>query len=80
MAFKNGDFSSLAGGKRKRFLMEFSVPKNLKRGTCDVLLRVSAPLKDEKPGNLPRRPIRFANEGMWDETLKANRLGKSFSM
>ena len=74
MAFKNGDFSSLAGGKRKRFLMEFAVPKELKSGKCDVLLRVSAPLKDEKPGDLPRRPIRFANEGMWNEAIKANRL------
>ena len=36
----------------------------------------SAPLKDEKPGEIPRRPVRLANEGMWNEALKANRLGQ----
>jgi len=75
VVFRDGDFSSLAGGIRKRVLMEFTVPKKLKPGKYDVLLRVSAPLKDEKPGDIPRRPIRLANEGMWDDTLKANRLG-----
>ena len=56
--------------------MEFTVPKDLEPGTYDFLLRVSAPLKDEKPGGIPRRPIRLANEGMWNEALKAHRLGQ----
>ena len=75
VACKDGDFSSLAGGERKNIPMEFAVPKDMKPGRYDVLVRVSAPLKDEEPGNVPRRPIRFANEGMWNETLKANILG-----
>ena len=34
------------------------------------------PLKDEAPGAVPRRPIRFANAGMWNDELKANAFGK----
>ena len=71
-----GDFSSLEGGKRENIVMEFAASKELKPGTYDFLLRVSAPLKDEKPGEIPRRPVRLANEGMWNEALKANRLGQ----
>ena len=76
VTFANGDFSSLEGGKRENIVMEFTVPKDLKPGAYDLLLRVSAPLKDEKLGGIPRRPIRFANEGMWNEVLKANRFGQ----
>ena len=60
--------------------MEFTVPKDLEPGTYDVLLRVSAPLKDEKPGGIPRCPVRLANGGMWNEALKANMLGQVLSV
>ena len=55
------------------------MPKDLKPGAYDLLLRVSAPLKDEKPGGIPRRLVRLANKGMWNETLKANMLGQVLS-
>ena len=80
VAFKRGDFSSLEGGMRKNIVMEFIVPKELKPGKYDLLLRVSAPLKDERPGGIPRRPVRLANEGMWNEALKANILGQVVSV
>ena len=80
VAFTRGNFSSLEGGKRKNIVMEFTVPKNLEPGTYDFLLRVSAPLKDEKPGGIPRRPVRLANGGMWNEALKANMLGQVLSV
>lgn len=70
------DFSSLEGGGKRRVEVGFDVPRDLKAGKCAVYLRVAAPLKDEKPGETPRRPIRFANAGMWDEALKANSLGE----
>ncbi len=49
-------------------------PKGLKRGDCTISLRLRAPMKDERKGELPRRPIRFANEGMWREDIRANAL------
>ncbi|MBQ7188222.1 MAG: DUF4874 domain-containing protein [Kiritimatiellae bacterium] len=70
-----GDFSSLAGGEKRRFVAEFDVPKDAREGMCDLYLRIAAPLKDEKPGETPRRPVRLANAGMWNETQKANALG-----
>jgi len=76
VAFSGADFSSLAGGEKRRLAAKFVVPKDLKPGPCDLYLRVSAQLKDEKPGAMPRRPIRFANAGMWDDGLKANAFGK----
>ena len=71
-----GDFASLAGAERRRVAIRFSVPKGLAAGTYDFHLRVSAPLRDEKPGEMPRRPIRFANAGMWNEELKSNSFGR----
>ena len=69
-------FSSLAGAEKCRMAPVFAVPKDLKPGSYDLYLRVSAPLKDESQGGVPRRPIRFANAGMWSEELKANAFGK----
>jgi hypothetical protein len=71
-----GGFASLAGGERRRMAVHFTVPKGLAYGTYDFCLRVSAPLKDETPGGMPRRPIRFANAGMWNDALNANSFGK----
>ena len=70
------DISSLAGAEKRRMMAAFTVPKDLKPGSYDLYLRVSAPLKDEQPGNMPRRPIRFANAGMWNDAFKANAFGK----
>ena len=75
VSMDGGDFSALSGGEKRRFTAKFDVSKNLKPGTYDFYLRVSAPLKDEKPGETPRRPVRLANAGMWNETQKANALG-----
>lgn len=72
-----GDVSQVPGGGRRSVAAEFRVPQNLAPGAYDVFLRVSAPLKDEKPGDMPRRPVRFANAGMWSEKKKANRIGKT---
>ena len=72
-----GEVSSIPGGEKRRVEAAFSVPRDLAPGAYDVFLRVSAPLKDEKPGDIPRRPVRFANAGMWNEGLKANRIGKT---
>jgi len=69
-------FSSLAGAEKRRMAAVFAVPKDLTPGSYDLCLRVSAPLKDEPQSGVPRRPIRFANAGMWNEELKANALGK----
>ena len=51
-------------------------PRDIAPGQYDFLLRVSAPLRDEPPGGTPRRPVRFANAGMWNDGLKANAFGK----
>ena len=69
-------FSDLLGGTRKRLGLRVVVPKGLRRGKCEMLVRVSAPLKDERPGDPPRRTIRFANAGMWNATLNANSFGE----
>ena len=47
------DISSLAGAEKRRMMAAFTVPKDLKPGSYDLYLRVSAPLKDEQPGNMP---------------------------
>ncbi len=71
-------FSDIEGGARSRVPIEFVVPTELKRsGSYDIYVRVSAPTKDETSGEIPRRPIRLANKGMWNEELKANSLGKA---
>ena len=43
-------------------------------GDYDVYLRLRAPLADETESSPPRRTIRFANEGGYNPTLKANYL------
>ncbi len=73
---QKGGFGALAGGERRRLLFKFAVPEGAAPGEWGLYVRVSAPLLDEKPGETPRRPVRLANAGMWDEGLKANRLGK----
>ena len=70
-----GGFSSIPGGEKRRVGISFRVPEDLPPGDCGLYVRVSAPLKDEKAGETPRRPVRFANAGMWNEELKANCLG-----
>ncbi len=61
-------------GARTAVRVTGKAPKELKRGDCTVALRLRAPMKDETKGELPRRPIRFANEGMWREDIRANAL------
>ena len=54
----------IPGGQRKRVAVTFTIPKGKSRsGRESVALRVTA-----------LQPIRFANSGMWDESLQANRL------
>ncbi|MBQ3343048.1 MAG: DUF4874 domain-containing protein [Kiritimatiellae bacterium] len=72
----SGGLSSMPGGGKTRLAVKFAVPKGLKRGRYGLFVRASAPLRDEKPGGTPRRPIRFANAGMWDDGLKANSFGE----
>jgi len=72
----SGGLSSMPGGGKKRLAVKFAVPKGLKGGRYGLFVRVSSPLRDEKPGRTPRRPIRFANAGMWDDGLKANSFGE----
>lgn len=68
--------SSLLGAQTLSLPLRFTMPKEMKAGEYDLYLRFSAPLKDEVPGAVPRRPIRFANAGMWNDELKANAFGK----
>ena len=70
------DISSIAGAEKRGLPLLFTVPDDMKDGEYDVYLRFSAPLKDEAPGAVPRRPIRFANADMWNDELKANAFGK----
>lgn len=44
-------------------------------GDYAVYLRVFAPCRDETAEEPPRRPVRFANAGMWNAALRANRIG-----
>ena len=68
--------SSLLGAQTLSLPLRFTMPKEMKAGEYDLYLRFSAPLKDEAPGAVPRRPICFANAGMWNDELKANAFGK----
>lgn len=69
----------LAAGERRRVAVDVKPMVGRKGGDigkADVYLRVSCPTADETdPAALPRRPIRFGNSGMWNDELKANRLG-----
>ena len=71
-----GGLSSVAGAETRKMPIRFTLPKGMKAGEYDLYLRFSAPLKDEATGAVPRRPIRFANAGMWNDELKANAFGK----
>lgn len=74
-AVASGALEAIPGGAKKRIAFKFKAPDVEKSGKYSVYLRVSAPFKDEIAGDIPRRPIRFANAGMWDDLLKANALG-----
>ena len=65
----------IPAGAKKRVALKFKTPLVPESGKYDIYLRASCPFKDEKFGAVPRRPIRFANKGMWDESLRANKLG-----
>ena len=65
---------ALCGGATAVVSLDFDYPGNLPPGEYDVFLRVSAPLADETGDGLPRRPVRFANDGCWDASLRANRI------
>lgn len=66
----------LAGGQRKRVALRCDgLPVD---GPVAVYLRLACPLKDEAETEVPRRPIRFANPGIWEEELKANRLSACY--
>lgn len=69
---------NLRGGERRRLAVDFTLPASTRtRGECALYLRLSALLKDEPADATPRRPIRFANESMWDVKTLANRLGST---
>jgi hypothetical protein len=74
-AVASGALEAIPGGAKKRIAFKFKAPDVEKSGKYSVYLRVSAPFKDEIAGEIPRRPIRFANSAMWDDLLKANALG-----
>ena len=65
---------TLRGGSSAVYSLDFNYPANLPSGEYDVLLRVRTPLADETPSSRPRRPVRFANEGGYDDGLGANFL------
>lgn len=65
---------AIRGGATAVVSLDFDYPGNLPPGEYDVFLRVSAPLADETEDALPRRPVRFANDGCWDASLRANRI------
>ena len=67
-------FRTIRGGATAVVSLDFDYPANLQPGEYDVFLRVSAPLADEVGDGLPRRPVRFANDGCWDASLRANRI------
>ena len=72
-----GDVPSLRdirGGESAACSFGFDYPAGLPSGEYDVFLRVRAPLEDEAPSGRPRRPVRFANEGGYDDGLAANFL------
>ena len=65
---------AICGGATAVVSLDFDYPGNLPPGEYDVFLRVSAPLADETGDGLPRRPVRFANDGCWNASLRANRI------
>ena len=66
----------MKGGEERQSTLHFVVPDSVPKGECQLFLRAWAPLKGEiHDRDLPLRPIRFANEEMWNENMKANNLG-----
>lgn len=64
----------LRGGEAATVSLDFDYPASLSPGEYDVYLRVRVPLADERPADVPRRAVRFANEGCWDPSLAANMI------
>lgn len=74
----NGLDMALRGGERRKVVMPLAgLVRKVRSGEHDLHVRVSMPCKDETPesGGRPRRPIRFANAGTWNESLGSVRLG-----
>ncbi len=72
-----GGFSSIKGGGSADLDLSFLAPRDLAAGRTRLYLRLFAPLKDEAVDTAkPRRPVRLANEGMWDEAFSANFIGE----
>ena len=67
-------FASIRGGDTNVVSVSFNYPTPTAPGDYDVYLRVRAPLADETASSPPRRVIRFANDGCYDASLKANYL------
>lgn len=65
---------TLRGGASAVYSFDFDYPPNMTSGEYDVFLRVGTPLADEAPAGRPRRPVRFANAGGYDDRLGANFL------
>ena len=65
---------TIRGGTTAVLSFDFDYPASLPSGSYDVFLRVRTPLADEDMSGLPRRPVRFANEGCYDGSLRANRI------
>lgn len=76
VASAGGSLGDIPSGGKKRMAFKFTVPDLPENGKYSLYIRASAPLKDEAPGVLPRRPVRFANAGMWEEISFANKIGE----
>ncbi|MBR0057032.1 MAG: DUF4874 domain-containing protein, partial [Kiritimatiellae bacterium] len=75
LAIPDSPLATIRGGETASLDISFDYPDDLPSGRYDIYLRASAPLADEpSPSPLPRRPIRFANAGCHDASLKANYL------
>ncbi len=70
---ENGDiaFTKAVGEFSGGSKIEYSAELNLEYGKYDVYLRL---LGDEADGN-PLYCLQFANDGLWNSTLKANKIG-----
>lgn len=65
----------LKGGESRQLSLHFRVPEGLGNDTCHIYLRTWVPLKKDIRPIPSTRLIRFANKGMWDNTMQANSLG-----